>query len=146
MLPDKEVGGVRQQEKHLQATNLGSQAKDLLTAELYMRHKLRLEAAQLYQSLADSSGSPAIWLALGRAYLEMGIPEQAHLAFAQALAFAQDTGEREVEAATLVGSGLASRLLNDDAAAEEALQGAKNVYTQIGDRQGVEEAERLLSE
>lgn len=146
MLSDKEVGGVRQQKKHLQAANLGSQAKDLLTAELYMRHKLRAEAIQLFQSLADSSGSPAIWLALGRAYLEMGLPMQAHEAFAQALAFAQDTGEREVEAAALVGSGLASRLLNDVAAAAQALQAAKDMYSQIGDQQGIEQAERMLSE
>ena len=132
-------------EARLRAQSLSPIAADMLVAELYLGHGLRAEASQLLQELAASDEAPAVQLALGRVYLEMGLATEAQEAFAQALAGAQTTGESEAEAAAQVGLGLAARLLADETG-EEHLQAARALYEQIGDQDGMEQVDQLLAE
>lgn len=144
LLPTQTAETIRAIEAQLRARPLTPTAADFLVAELYLNHELRAEAAMLLEGLVASDGTPAVWLALGRVYLESGLPLEARNAFEQALAAAQSTGEREAEAAAQLGLGLAARLLDDEAAAEEHLKTARALYERIGDREGLEQADRLL--
>jgi tetratricopeptide (TPR) repeat protein len=145
LLPEKESAAIHEQVEQLRLAGLDAQATDLLVAELYRQYALRSEAIQLYQALAASQGSPAVWLALGQTYLEVGLAMQAEQAFEQALAAAQSTGQREAEAAALFGSGMAQSLLHSDAAAQESFRAARDVYQQIGDKNNLAQLDELIS-
>ncbi|MDY6876728.1 MAG: hypothetical protein SWK90_11080 [Chloroflexota bacterium] len=145
LLPAEDVESVQALEARLRAQSLSPTAADMLVAELYLGYGLRAEAAQLLRELTASDESPAVQLALGRVYLEMGLATEAQEAFAQALAGAQTTGESEAEAAAQVGLGLAARLLADGTE-EEHLQAARALYEQIGDQDSMEQVDQLLAE
>ena len=145
LLPAEEAESVQALEARLRAQSLSPIAADMLVAELYLGHGLRAEASQLLQELTASDEAPAVQLALGRVYLEMGLATEAQEAFAQALVGAQTTGELEAEAAAQVGLGLAARLLVDGTG-EEHLPAARALYEQIGDQNGMEQVDQLLAE
>jgi hypothetical protein len=145
LLPAAEAETVQTLEARLRAQPISPTASDLLVAELYRGHDLRAEAAQLLEGLAASDGAAPVWLALGQVYLEAGLAVEAQAALEQALATAQASGQQEAEAAAQVGLGLAARLLDDETVAEEHLQAARALYEQIGDRDRLEQVNRLLS-
>jgi hypothetical protein len=145
LLPDKDAAAIHEQEKQLRSAGLTDSAATLLVAGLYMQAGLRAEAAQMYAGIAGAQNSPAVQLALGQAYLEMGAAGQARSAFEQGASAAQAAEQSEFEAAALVGIGLAMRLLQDDAGARQALQGASTIYTRIGDRDGAAQVQELLA-
>ena len=146
LLETADAEQVRALESRLRAQSLGSSAADLLVAELYLGRDLRAEASQLLEGLSASTGSASVWLALGKAYLETGLTAEAGGALDRAAVLASETGERQVEAAALVGLGLAARLEDESATAEIHLQDARALYEQIGDQDGVEQVEQLLSD
>jgi hypothetical protein len=146
LLATGEAQTVQELEARLRALPMAATARDLLVAELYLEHGLYAEAVPLLEGLATDDGPPAAWLALGQVHLELGLALEAQAALDQALAIAQATGQQEAEAAAQVGLGLAAQLLDDDAAAENHLQAARERYEQFGDQDGVEQVERLLSQ
>jgi len=133
-------------ESRLRGQTLSPTATDLLVAELYLSHGLRAEATQLLEGLTASDGAASVWLALGQAYLEAGVTSEALTALDQAETESKATGQQDVEAAALVGLGLVARLQDDGATAEAHLQAARALYEQIGDRDGLEQVDRLLSD
>jgi tetratricopeptide (TPR) repeat protein len=133
-------------ESRLRGQTLSPTATDLLVAELYLGHGLRAEATQLLEGLTTSDGAASVWLALGQAYLEAGVTSEALTALDQAETESKATGQQDVEAAALVGLGLVARLQDDGATAEAHLQAARALYEQIGDRDGVEQVDWLLSD
>jgi hypothetical protein len=137
---------VRALESRLRAQSLEPAAADLLVAELYLGRDLRAEATGLLEGLSASAGSAPVWLALGRAHLEAGLTAEARAALDRAVEVAGETGQQQVEAAARVGLGLAARLDDDGATAETHLQAARALYEQIGDRDGLDQVDRLLSE
>ena len=137
---------VRALESRLRALPLSPTATDLLAAELYLGHDLRAEATQLLEGLTTSGGAASVWLALGQAYLEAGLTSEALAALEQAEAEARETGQQDIEAAALAGLGLVARLQDDGATAETHLQAARALYELIGDQDGLEQVDRLLSE
>jgi len=141
---DAEV--VRALESRLRAQPLSPTAADLLVAELYFNHDLRAEATQLLEGLIASDGAASVWLALGQANLEAGLTREALAALEQAESAAKVSGQRDIEAAARVGLGLAARLEDDGATAETHLQAARALYELIGDQDGLEQVDRLLSD
>lgn len=137
---------VRTLESRLRAQPLSPTAADLLVAELYLGHDLRAEATQLLEALTTSDGAASVWLALGQATLEAGLTSEALAALEQAEAAAKVSGQQDIEAAARVGLGLVARLQDDGATAETHLQAARALYEQIGDRDGLEQVDRLLSD
>ena len=137
---------VKALESRLRAQPLSPTAVDLLVAELYLGHGLRAEATQLLEDLTKSDGAASVWLALGQAYLESGVTSEAGAALERAEAAAKATGQQELEAAARVGLGLVARLQDDGATAETHLQAARALYEQIGDQNGLEQVDRLLSD
>jgi tetratricopeptide (TPR) repeat protein len=133
-------------EERLRAQPLSPTAADLLVAELYRSHGLRAEAAALLEQLVDTDGAPAVWIALGDVYLEVGLALEAEEALEQALASAQGAGQQEAEATARVGLALTAQLQDDDASAQDHLLAAQALYEQIGDRARFEEVTRLLGE
>jgi hypothetical protein len=145
LLETDESQDINAQERHLRDRPISTNAADLLVAELYLSYGLRAEAAELLLKLVESDGTPAVRLALGRVYLEMGVSAEAEASFQQALAAAEEAGELEMKAAALVGLGLTARQTKEEALAEEHLQEARTIYEQIGDQSGIDEVTQLLS-
>lgn len=146
LLPAEEAEEVRAQEDRLRARPLEARAVDLLVAELYRSYGLYTEATILLTSLAVDEPAAAVWLKLGQLFLKTDLVVPAHVALQQAVAAAQDTAERAIEAEAHLGVGLAARLMNDEKAAQEHLQAARALYEQIGDQDGVEQVEQRLAE
>lgn len=146
LLGAADAGLVRALESRLRAQSLEPAAADLLVAELYLGRDLRAEATRLLEGLSASAGSAPAWLALGKAYLETGLAAEARAAFDRAAVQASETGQKQVEADARVGLGLAARLEDDGETAETHLQAARALYEQIGDRDGLEQVDRLLSD
>ena len=145
LLPEKEAAVVREKEAILRSVGLEPPAVDLLIAEIYTYYSLQAEAVRLLESLAAGQNAASVWLSLGQAYLDMGLAVQASTAFEEALASAQQMGEREAEAAALVGAGLASRYMNDESAGRASLEAAQTLYEQIGDLAAVAQVKLLIS-
>jgi hypothetical protein len=145
MLPTGEAEEVQTQAARLRARPLSPAAVDMLTAALYVGRGLRAEAVELLEGLSARDASSTVWLALGQIHLETGLALEAEEAFGEASAAAQRAGDLETEATACVGLGLAARLSDDEAKAKEHLQTARTLYEQIGDQNGVEEADRLLT-
>lgn len=146
LLGTGEVEQIQVREERLRIQPLSSTAIDLLVAELYLNHGMRAEAITLLQGLADRDGKPAVWLSLGRVYLEIGVALEARGSFDQALMAAQASGELEAEAEAHVGLGLSIRILGEDSLARDHFKTALELYEKIGDRETVEEVNQLLAD
>ncbi len=146
LLSEAEAEAVSALESRLRAQPITSTGINLLVAELYRSHELRAEATELLEGLSASSGAAPVWLALGQTYLEAGLTSEAHSALDEAVAVAQATGQQDVEAAARVGLALAARLQDDTAMADTQLRAARLLYEQVGDQDGLEQVDRLLSE
>ncbi len=146
LLSDAEAEVVGALESRLRARPISSTATALLVAELYLSHELRAEATELLEDLATSSRAASVWLALGQTYLEAGLTSEAGSALDQAIAAAQGTGQQEIEAAARVGLALVARTQDDATTAEAHLSAARLLYEQIGDQDGLEQVDQLLSQ
>ncbi len=146
LLDIDEAEEVREREERLRAQSVSVTATDLILAELYLNHGMRAEALVLLDGLTKRGGKPAVWLSLGRVYLEIGVILEAEASFKQALAAAQISGELELEADALVGLGLVTRLLGDESDAQQQFDSAKEIYESIGAGDCVEEVNQLLDD
>lgn len=145
LLSDADAEVVSTLESRLRAQPISPTATALLVAELYRGHELHAEAAELLEGLATSSGSASVWLALGQTYLVTGLASETKSALDEAMAVAQATGQQDVEAAARVGLALAAQLQDDAVTADAHLRAARLLYEQIGDRDGLEQVDQLLS-
>jgi hypothetical protein len=146
-LLDPEVAeDVTQQSNQLAKLVLNEPAKKLLVAELYLNHQLRSEAVQTLEVIASGSQDSAIWLIVGKGYLELGLPVESIQAFGQALKIAQDRGEAEAQASAHFGLGLALDLYNDAEEAQSHFQEALGLFNQIGDKEQAVEVERQIED
>jgi len=146
LLSDTDAEMVSALESRLRAQPIRPEATALLVAELYLTHQLRAEAADLLESLTTSSGAASIWLVLGQTQLEAGLASESRSALDEAVAVAQETGQQAVEAAARVGLALVARLQDDAATADTHLRAARLLYEQVGDQDGLEQVDQLLSE
>jgi len=146
LLSDADAELVSALESRLRAQPVSPTATALLVTELYLDHELRAEASQLLEDMATSSGAASVWLALGQTHLETGLASESKSALGEAVAAAQATGQQDVEAAARVGMALAARLQDDAATADAHLRAARLLYEQIGDRDGLEQVDQLLSQ
>jgi len=146
LLGDSEADVVSSLESRLRAQPISSTATALLVADLYLNHELRAEATDLLEDLTTSSGAASVWLALGQTYLEAGLASEAGPALDQAVAVAQATGQQDIEAAAHVGLALVARTQDDATTAEAHLNAARLLYEQIGDKDGLQQVEQLLSQ
>jgi|GEM_PF-1254787 len=146
LLSDADAEVVSELESRLRAQPITPTGTALLVAELYLSHQLRAEATELLEGLATSSGVAPVWLALGQTYLEAGLPSETISALDEAVAVAQATGQQDVEAAARVGLALVARLQDDAATADAHLRAARLLYEQVGDQDGLEQVDQLLSE
>lgn len=145
LLPDEESQRIQSLEEIIRSQNMSVEGTDLLIAELYQNNNMRAEAAQRLQSAISVQPSAAMWLKYGRLQLEIGLPGEAIQAFNQALNAAKADGQLEVEAASLIGLGLANRILGDESAVGELFNGAAEIFQQIGDQKGFTQANELLT-
>ena len=146
LLDEADAEVVSTLESQLRARPVSPTAMPLLVAELYRGHDLHAEAAELLEGLATSSGSAPVWLALGQTYLATGLASETTSALDEAMAVARATGQQDVEAAVRVGLALTARLQDDAATADAHLRAARLLYEQIGDRDGLEQVDQLLSQ
>jgi hypothetical protein len=146
LLGEPEAEVVSALESQLRARPVSPTATALLVAELYRGHELHAEATELLDDLATSSGAASVWLALGQTYLATGLASETKAALDKAMAVAQASGQQDVEAAARVGLALAARLQDDAATAEAHLRAARLLYEQIGDRDGLEQVDQILSQ
>lgn len=145
LLDTHESEEVQEQEGRLRAQSLPATAIDLVVAEFYLNHGMRSEAISLLERVVQRDGTPAVYLSLGRVYLEVGVALEAKASFDQALIAAQISGELEAEAEALVGLGLSIRLLGDESDALQQFKCARERYEKIGARERVEEINQLLA-
>jgi hypothetical protein len=145
LLDTDETEEVQEQEERLRTQSLPSTAIDLVVAELYLNHGMRSEAIGLLERVAQRDGTPAVYLSLGRVYLEVGVAWEAKAAFDQALIAAQASGELEAEAEALVGLGLSISLLGDESDALQHFESARELYEKIGAKESVEEINQLVA-
>jgi len=72
---------VRAQEARLRQADMSEPAQHLLPSELYRSYGLHAEAIDLLRPLFEEAPSPPVWLNLGQAYLETGLPAEASDSF-----------------------------------------------------------------
>ncbi len=146
LLSDADAEMVSALESRLRARTISSTATALLVAELYLSHELRAEATELLEDLTTSSGAASVWLILGQTHLEVGLTSEAGSALDEAVAVAQGTGQKDLEAAARIGLALVAQTQEDATTAEVHLIAARLLYEQIGDQDGLEQVEQLLSQ
>jgi hypothetical protein len=134
---------LRSREVILRRSGLSETAQRLLVAELYRSYGLYAEAIDLLKRLTEATPSPAIWLNLGRIYLETGLPDEASDSCAEALALAERLGDLPSAGEAHLGIALAAQLQEDATTFDEHLEQARTIFEQVGDEQMLQEIERL---
>jgi len=145
LLPAEQVAAVEALLAQAQGLNLDEQASRLLEAEIEAAYGLRAEAIALLEGLVADEKAPDISRRLGELYLAVGLYTEAQAAFEQAQAGFQAVGDQAGQAAALVGLGLAQRGDRAEAAAQESLSQAHNLYQALGDTEGMDRVQRLLA-
>jgi len=84
---------VRAREALLRQLGLSDAAEALLVSELYCSYGLNAEAIDLLRQFSEEVPSPPIWLNLGQAYLETGLPAEASASFEASLRLAEGLGD-----------------------------------------------------
>jgi hypothetical protein len=134
---------LRAREASLRQSDLSETAHRMLVAELYRSYGLNAEAIDLLRPLADDSPSPAIWLGLGRIYLESGLPVEAAGSFGEAQVLAERLGDLPSAGEAHLGLALTAQLNDDAAAVATHLEQARTIFEQVGDEPMIQEIERL---
>ena len=145
LLPEEKAQQVQALEARLRERPLSQTAQDLLVAELYLNHNLRADAMQLLEGVLRESPSAVAWIAAGGIYLELGLGNEAQQAYENALLMAEKDGQLQSVAQAHVGLGLAEQLREQGDLAQEQFNLAKALFEEIGDQQGAQTVEALLS-
>ncbi len=144
LLSAGEAATVRDQEARIRSRPVDPAAADLLIAELYLEHGLRAEAVSLLEKQSTANGASAIWFELGQAFLESGLGLEARDAMERAATGSHTSRDSDLEAGSLVGLGLAARLLNEETSAQGYFESALALYRQIGDTESVDLVNTML--
>jgi len=143
LLDPSEAETVQDKEARLRNGLMSDAAQDLLVAELYQSHGLNAEAIGLLTALAERNSGSAVWLMLGRLYLESGLPSEAEGAFNEALSLSSSTGELTSAAEAHIGLALMAQMKGDTSSFDAHLEGARTIIDQVGDAQMMQEIEQL---
>jgi len=82
---------------------------------------------------------------MGGVYLELGLGNEAHQAYENALLMAEKDGQLQSVAQAYAGLGLAEQLREQEALAQEYFSQAQALFVKIGDQQSVQTIEALIS-
>ncbi len=134
---------VRSRAAKLKELGLSDAGLDLLLAELYRSYGLNAEAIQLLEPLTGIVPSPNIWLSLGRIYMETGLPQEAFLAYTEALELAELSGDLLSAGEAHIGLALVARLQDDDAGFNTHVEAARELLEQVGSTELLQELERM---
>lgn len=134
---------VRAQEARLRQAGLSEPAQHLLISELYRSYGLHAEAIDLLRPLSEEAPSPPVWLNLGQAYLETGLPAEASDSFEAALALAEKSGDLPSAGEAYIGLALVAQLHGEAAVFESTLEQARSMFEQVGDDERLQEIDRL---
>lgn len=143
LLDPSSADEVRDREAELRKLGLSQAAEQLLVSELYRSYGLHAEAIGLLRRLSEEVPSPPIWLNLGQAYLETGLPAEASESFEAALRLAEGLGDLPSAGEAHVGLALAAQLEDDAPAFAVHLEQARKIFEEVGDDQMSQEIERL---
>jgi hypothetical protein len=146
LLTADQIAAVDSLLRQAQALNLDEQGSRLVEAEILVSRRLRADALVALTDLATRDGAPTVQQRLGEQYLEIGLYAQAQSACEAALAGFRNLGNRAGEAAALTVLGLAHRGDNDEAAARESLEQARELYQDLGDVDGARHVEQVLQD
>ena len=143
LLDPSEAATVQGKEARLRNGLMSDAAQDLLAAELYQSHGLNAEAIGLLTALAERNPGSAVWLMLGRLYLESGLPSEAEGAFNEALSLSSSFGELTSAAEAHIGLALMAQMKGDTSSFNAHLEQAGTIIDQVGDAQMMQEVEQL---
>ena len=143
LLETSKAEELRARETSLRQSDLSESAQRMLVAELYRSYGLYAEASDLLRPLTKEVPSPAIWLNLGRIYLETGLPAEASDSFVEALALGERLGDLPSAGEAHLGLALAAQLRDDASAFDAHLEQARTIFGQVGDEPMMQEIERL---
>ena len=141
----------------VQARGLGldERATHLMEAGILASYGLRADAIAVLEPLTSSDGAPTVWHRLGDLRREVGLYSEAESAYRSAqggfrslpaLTAGSPGGDKAGEAAALAGLGLAQRGNSDETAARDSLRRALQLYQFVGDSDGAQQVEKLLTE
>ena len=133
------------QVQRLRERPLSEPALALLLAELYLRHHLHSDAAQVMEDVPGGDQVAAVQNLLGDTYLEMGLFAEARGAFERALALSQGAGLPEAKADAHYGLGLAACGLWDWAGATAEWEQAQAQYQALEQKARVDETAGWLA-
>jgi hypothetical protein len=145
LLDNAESAALNIQKEQLLNLKIGQEAQQLLVSELLLDHQMRFEALQMVEGLLTEHQSPTVLLGAGKIYLELGLPNEAGLAFSQTIQSGEERGELEAQGQAHYGLGLAYKQTNEEDAARIQLEKALALFQQIGDNAQVAEIEKLLN-
>ena len=137
---------VEEEATNLKKQGLSPEAETLSLAYLYEGNNLKAEAIALLQSLSQQkSQNRVVYSLLGDFFLQTGLNQQAKLAYEQALALAQKSGDQEGEAEAQSGLGEANFGLGKKEEALSWLKKAQASYGALGDESQVQVlAQRIM--
>jgi len=144
LLPSPEANQVAQHADRIRSLTIDESTTNFLIAKLYGNHGLYAEAVQLLEQTAAQRQEASIWLELSKAYLEMGLSDQAEETLEKALDLSQEKGQTDIEANALLGMGYTAQKSGDEAMAIDYWQQASTVFKEIGDMQSLALVNELL--